>query len=135
MSGFKKTTGLPYCVGVIDGTHIRWPMFPDSHHVDRCFKGFTSVVIFAFCTAGRRLTFIDVGLPDVQGGDSTIFDRSNLRRHIDEGIGLDVDVPDLVVAGVPIRPFLQGYCLLALGPFMRNEDMLRPDAKSEPSVD
>ena len=73
MEGFKEIAGLPYCVGAIDGTHIRRPMCPEAQFFGyRCYKNFASIVLFACCTADRRFTFVDIGKPGVLG-DSSIF--------------------------------------------------------------
>lgn len=117
-SGFQGISGLPYCVGAIDGTHVPWPACPTQQFYEyRCYKGYPSVVIFATCTADRRITFADVGRPGVLG-DSTIFERSALRAKIREGAWLGTETPDLVVGDVKIRPYLMGDCAFTLDTFM-----------------
>ena len=82
MEGFKEIAGLPYCVGAIDRTHIRWPMCPEAQFFQyRLYKNFASIVLFACCTADRRFTFVDIDKPVVLG-DSSIFEDSNLKRRI-----------------------------------------------------
>lgn len=64
MKGFKMIAGLPHCVRAIDGTRILWLKCPSDQHFDyQCYKGFTSVLIFACCTSDRRFMFIDVERP------------------------------------------------------------------------
>ena len=62
MKGFEDIRGLPYCIGAIDGTHIRWLACPSQQFYEyRCFKGFPSIVILAVCAADRRIIYADIG--------------------------------------------------------------------------
>ena len=114
MRGFSDIRGLPYCVGAVDGTHIKWLACPDQQFYEyRCYKGYPSVVVFAVSTADRRFTFVDIGRPGVLG-DSTIYSLSELKRNIDMGHWLGETIPDLSIANVPVRPYLMGDCAFTL---------------------
>lgn len=139
MEGFQQIRGLPYCVGAVDGTHVPWPSCPlDQFYEYRCYKGFTSIVLFAVCTADRKFTYIDVGRPGVLG-DSTIFQRSSLKRNIDDGKWLGSAIPDLNISDVTVRPYLIGDCAFSLQTYMmkttsRREQQLNPVLKTWDSI-
>lgn len=114
MSGFKNISGLPYCVGAMDGTHIPWKLCPSEQFYEyRCYKGFASIVLFACCTSNRRFTFVDIGRPGVLG-DSSIFERSMLKKNIDDGVWLGAEIDNMDIAGVKVRPYLMGDCAFSL---------------------
>lgn len=114
MKGFQDIRGLPYCVGAVNSTNIRWLTCPDGQFYEyRCYKEHPSVVIFAVVTANRRFIYVDVGRPGVLG-DSTIYDRSMLRSNIDSEKWMGAAILDLVVSSIPIRPYLMGYCAFTL---------------------
>lgn len=69
--------------------------------------------MFACCTVNRRYTFVDIGKPGVLG-DFSILEDSTLKRRISEGLWIGREIPDLMVANIPIRPFLIGDCALAI---------------------
>jgi len=47
MQGFENIRGLPYCVGAIDGTHIKWLACPEDQFYEyRCYKGYLSIILF-----------------------------------------------------------------------------------------
>lgn len=59
LMGFKKIAGLPYCVGAIDGSNIPWHRCPtEQHFFYRCYKGFTSFVVFAVCTSDCKAIYM-----------------------------------------------------------------------------
>lgn len=125
MSGFEKIRGLPYCVGAVDGTHVKWLACPmDQFYEYRCYKGYTSVVIFAVATANRRFIYADIGRPGVLG-DSTIYSRSSLKRNIDDKTWLGDGIPDLVISGIPVRPYLVGDCAFTLDKNMMKTTTVR----------
>lgn len=115
MDGFKRISGLPHCVGAIDGCHVRWHACPISQWYEyRCFKNYPSVIIFAVCDAARRFTYADVCLPGVLA-DGTLWARSKLKDMIDKGEWLGGEVPSLKIGDVHVRPYLLGDCAFPLG--------------------
>ena len=81
--GFQNIAGLPYCVGAVDGCHIRWPASPSHQYFEyRCYKRYTSLVLFAVSDSRRRLLYADCGMPGVMG-DSSIYNVSLLKLQID----------------------------------------------------
>lgn len=102
----ENTTGLLYCVGVTDCMNIRWPLCSESQHLEYLrYKSFTIMVLIAYCTTNRRFTFVDIRNPCVRG-DSTIFKSSSLKLRIDNNEWLGPEIPDLMVANIPIRGYL-----------------------------
>ncbi len=62
MKGFKGIAGLPYSVGAIDGIHARWNAYPPDQYLDfKCFKNFTSLMVFGLFDSRRRFIYADVG--------------------------------------------------------------------------
>lgn len=56
MDRFKDIAGLPHFV---DSTHIEWHRCPSEHHYEyRFYKGYTSLIMFAVCTADRRVVYV-----------------------------------------------------------------------------
>lgn len=85
-AGFEKLSGFPYCLGAVDGSHIRLTACPQSQRFEYgCYKGFTSFVLFRVCDADRRYLYADVGWPGVLE-DATIYERSVLRERIESGV-------------------------------------------------
>jgi len=114
MRGFQGLRGLPFCVGAIDGTHVKWLMCPETQFYEyRCYKGYANIVLFAVATAERRFTFVDIGRPGVLG-DSTIYNASELRRNIDSGRWLRESIPSFNIANVAVCPYLTGDCAFTL---------------------
>ena len=92
MKGIESLSGLPYCVGVVDGCNIPLMSCPDSQYYDyRCYKGFPSLVLFAVTYENGRFLYCDYGLPGVMG-DSNIFEISELKRQIDLGLWLGSEI-------------------------------------------
>lgn len=54
-----------------------------------CCKGYPSIVLFAVVKAVRKFTYVDIGKPVVLG-DSTMYERSKLKRNITAGVWLGV---------------------------------------------
>lgn len=128
MNGFKAISGLPYCVGAIDGSQIRWITCPKDQKLDyRCYKGFTSVVLFGVCDAQRRFLFADVCLPGVIS-DSTIYNQSRLKHMIDTGQWIGSEVPNLKIGRELIRPYLIGDCAFPLSSNMMKTTSTRQQA-------
>ena len=116
MKGFEDIRGLPYCVGAIDGTHIKWLACPEQQYYEyRCYKGFPSIVILAVAAADRKIIYADIGCPGVLG-DCTIYERSSLKKAIESGSWVGSDrIPSLNVGDVQVRPYLIGDCAFSLG--------------------
>ena len=126
MRGFQNIRGLPCCLGAVDGSHIRWLSCPEEQYYEyRGYKGYPSIGIFAVATANRKFTFVDVGRPGVLS-DSTVYSYSDLKRNIDDGKWLGDSIPDLMVAGVPVRPYLIGDCAFTL-----STNMLKSSSQAE----
>lgn len=82
MKGFQFIAGLPYCIGLLDGTHVLWPQCTASQYYEyRCYKEWESVVAFEVLTSDRQIIYADVGLPSVIG------DKTNLNVEIIEADG------------------------------------------------
>lgn len=114
MNGFQSIAGLPYCVGAVDGSHIKWTACPTAQfYAYRCYKGFTSVVLFGVADSRRKFIYVDVCLPGVLS-DSTLWQMSRLRSLITSGEWLGADIPSLTIGDVDIRPYLIGDCAFRL---------------------
>eukprot|EP00737_Agarophyton_chilense_P005228 gb/GEZJ01007528.1/.p1 GENE.gb/GEZJ01007528.1/~~gb/GEZJ01007528.1/.p1 ORF type:complete len:114 (-),score=5.75 gb/GEZJ01007528.1/:352-693(-) len=81
-----------------------------------------------FLTANKKFIYADIGRPGVLG-DSTIYDRSSLKRNIDEGLGLGAQITVLRLADIAIRPYLLGDCAFTL-----NMNMLKTTTVTEQVV-
>lgn len=110
MSGYKSIMGLPYCVGAVDGTHIKWPSCPENQFFEyRCYKGFASIALFAACTADRKFTYVEAKHPGVNG-DAKIFKRSALKRRLESKEWLVAPIPSLILQDVYVHPYMIGDC-------------------------
>lgn len=126
MKGFQQIAGLPYCVGAIDGSHIPWKRCPSSQFYEyRCYKGFESVIIFALASADRRIIYADIGSPGVMS-DSTLYERSNLRKMMDSGQWCGSDIPSLFIDGIEVRPYIMGD-----GAFTLSSQLMKTCSKAE----
>ena len=114
IKGFERVSGLPLCVGAIDGSHIQWPTCPKSKKFEyRCYKGYSSVVLFGVCDSSRKFTYADVGLPGVLS-DSSIYERSRLRTLINRKQWPPAHCPSLQIGNVSVKPYLIGDCAFSL---------------------
>ena len=130
MNGFEDMSGLPYCVGAIDGCHIPWVSCPSSQFYDyRCYKGFPSLVLFAVCDANRHFLYCDSGYPGIIG-DSTLYEISELKKQIMNGEWLGTKIPSLIIFGAEIRPYLIGDCAFRL-----SRNMMKSKSKKEQKLD
>ncbi len=92
MKGFKDIAGLPYCVGAIDGSHLRGNACPSDQYLDyKCFKNFTSLIVFGICDSKKRFIYADVGAPGVLG-DATLY-RSSVQRFVSNLPARSWDIP------------------------------------------
>ena len=115
MRGFQSISDLPYCVGAIDDTHIPWKICCDSQYYEyRCYKGYTSIVLFAVADSKRRFMYAESGHPGVMG-DATIYNCSKLKRLIESDQCLGPEIASLRIGTVHIRPYLIGDCAFNLG--------------------
>ncbi|XP_067614383.1 uncharacterized protein [Eurosta solidaginis] len=80
--------GYPQCIGAIDGCHIE--IHPKKEEpVDYYnYKGWYSVVLLALVDAKYRFMYIHCGSPG-RCNDSSIFERSSLKRELQECAILD----------------------------------------------
>lgn len=114
INGLKKISGLPYCLVAVDGTHIKWPACPLQQLYEyRGYKGYPIIVLFAIVSADRLFLFVDILNPGVLG-DCTLLERSKLKNNTDDGVLLGELVPDLVIAEVPVLPYLIVDCAFCL---------------------
>lgn len=116
--GFETRTGLPKCIGAIDGKHIYITQPGNSGSAFYNFKGSFSVVLFIMCDAFHRMMFYSVGHRG-SSSDSTIFECSGLKRFIDPDQnnllplstpwpGREMLVPNFVLAddAFALRPYI-----------------------------
>ena len=116
MKGFQGIAGLPYCVGAIDGTHIPWLRCPEEQFFEhRCFKGYTSIVLFACVDANKKFTYVNIGHPGVNG-DSRIFQNSSLKSKMDNGTWPGKEIPSLFIDSIQVIPCLVGDGAFRLSP-------------------
>lgn len=88
MNGFEKLSELPYCVGSIDESHVKWRNCQTDQRFEyRCYKHLTSVVLFGVSDADGRFLCVDICLPGFLS-DSTIYSGSRLKKLIDEKLWL-----------------------------------------------
>lgn len=77
MNGFRDIVELWHFVRAIDRTHIEWHRYPSEHHYEyRCYKGCISLIMFAVCTANRRVIYVQVEKPVVLV-NATVLDRNS----------------------------------------------------------
>lgn len=105
MNGFEDISGLPYCVGAIDGSHIPWKKCPSAKYYEyRCYKGFESMILFSLVSSDRTIIYADVGSPGILS-DSTLFDRSKLRCIMESGTWPSSGTPPLKIGYIVVRPY------------------------------
>lgn len=134
MDGFKDIAGLPYCAGAIDGSHIEWHRCPTEQYFEyRCYKGYPSFVLFAVCSADRRVTYAQIGKPGVLG-DATLLEQSTLLTNIQSNKWLGTDIPSLRIGDVDVRPYLLGDCAFRLTPYMMRS-CTKPEKSANPELE
>lgn len=69
---FYEKTNFPYCIGAIDGKHIRCIKPQHSGSLYYNYKNYYSVLLMAMCNASYKFIFIDVGAYG-KSSDSTVF--------------------------------------------------------------
>lgn len=118
IDGFNATAGLPYCVGAIDGTHIKWHWCPQEQYYEyQYYKRYPSFVIFVVCTADREVTDAQVGKCGV-ARDATILKQSSLLYNIGSHIWLGTEISSMRVGNVEKRRYLLEDCAFNLTIFM-----------------
>nr|XP_042912311.1 protein ANTAGONIST OF LIKE HETEROCHROMATIN PROTEIN 1-like [Parasteatoda tepidariorum] len=75
---------FPNCCGAIDSKHIRMVCPKNSGSAYYCYKDYFSTVLLALVDANYCFITVDVGSYG-KGGDSTIFQRSNLNKNLQPG--------------------------------------------------
>ena len=95
MKGFQNISGLPFCVGAVDDSHIPWRACPKHLYYEyRCYNGYKSIVLFALSSSDRRIIYADVGQPGVLG-DSMNFEQSKLYELLQACGWSGASVPSL----------------------------------------
>ncbi len=94
---FKDIVRLPHSVGAIDGSHVRWNACPSDQYLDyKCFKNFTSLIVFGVCDSKRRFFYADFGAPGVLG-DASPYRSSKSKTKIGNGMWLGREMASLFI--------------------------------------
>jgi len=73
--------------------------------------------------------YCDFGLPGLLG-DSTIYNRSALKKKIDDGAWLGGDIKSLQIGDIQVRPYLLGDCAFSL-----QTNIMKSSSKQEIAAD
>ena len=104
MAGFKKLCKLPMCAGAMDGTFmkiVKPVVWGDSYW---SYKSYPAVLILAVVDVDGIFTFVDAGRA-ASLGDAYVFNRSRLRKKLEDGSWLSDGITKLV-SGQRIKPYL-----------------------------
>lgn len=107
-------------LGCMDGKHVKIVCPPKSGSMYFNYKGDFSTVLLAVCDANYRIIFVDIGSYG-HNNDAGIFDRSTLRRAIDDGsLNLPSDSP------LPNTEKAFPYFFIGDGAFPLEEHIMKP---------
>jgi hypothetical protein len=133
--GFLTKYGLPGCVGAIDGSLIpqKKPKSAaaggdaDAYYG---YKGFIASLLLAVVDSNKIFRYVHAGAPACLG-DAGLFQRSALKKSIDNGCFRILDMP-IRVAGQQrhINPYLVGDAAFGLTQFMQKNFAPPPDPGS-----
>lgn len=118
---FKEKTGVPMCIGAIDGKHINMVCPRKSGSLYFNYKKRYSIVLLATCDADYSFTLVDVGAYGAQS-DGGVFRRSKFGQEILNGTFPFPDPEPLPnTVGEPFPYYLVGDAAFPLKP-----NLMRP---------
>lgn len=117
---FYHKTGMPNCIGAIDGKHINIVCPRNSGSIYYNYKHRYSVVLLAACDANYTFTFVDVGAVGSKS-DGGIFSRSSFGREILKG-GRNIPT----VMSLPNKTESFPYYFVADAAFPLKKNIMRP---------
>ena len=114
---FRNRWNVPHAVGALDGKHIaiKKPKKSGSEYFN--YKGYFSLVLLALVNADYKFLWVNTGASG-SSSDAQIFNRSKLKRRIENGtLGLPPPEP-LGPGGPDLHYFLLGDDAFALMPWL-----------------
>lgn len=121
--GFKYRANFPYCLGAIDGKHIRLKKPRKTGYSYYNYKKYFSMILLATCDSNYMLTFVDIGSYG-RCSHCTIFDESVLYKKLQQKT-LNIPPP---VNSMP-------YVFVGDEAFSISENVMRPYAGRQLSVE
>ena len=114
---FRNRWNVPHAVGALDGKHIaiKKPKRSGSEYFN--YKGYFSLVLLALVDADYKFLWVNAGASG-SSSDAQIFNRSKLKRRIENGT-LRLPPPEPLGPGGPdLHYFLLGNDAFALMPWL-----------------
>lgn len=120
--GFNNRANFPYCLGAIDGKHIRLKKPRNTGSSYNNYKKYFSMILLATCDSNYMFTFVDIGSYG-RCSDSTIFEESILYEKLQQKT-LNIPEPE---NSVP-------YIFVGDEAFSISKSVMRPYAGKQLSV-
>lgn len=78
---FRKYANFPFCIGAVDGKHVRVSRFPGSGSMNLNYKSFFSIVLMAVADSDYRFIYVDIGAYG-KDCDSSVFMATDFYKAL-----------------------------------------------------